>query len=403
MLGLTSVCVFLFSALALAVNSGYSLGALVLLLASSWLLWKRPRLQLQRRDYLLMGVMLAYFLIFTANMLYHGDPARELDMPLRVLLAVPVLLLLLAYPPRPEAWWGGVASGAIAGAGVAIWQMIALGEVRPYAATSNAIHYGNVSMLLGLLSISGLGWAREQRHAAAWYLLLIVGCLAGTFGSITSGSRGGWVAIPVFACIFVAHHARQRGKRYLQVALAVIVVLAGVAFAVPNSLVRQRTVAALTEVQKFESTGNVDTSIGQRIEMWRTAVAMSNEHILLGIGRKGYLAEKDALVAAGKMSNTVRDYTNAHNDYLDALVKRGAIGLLALLAFLLVPLCLFARAARHGAPATQHYGLAGVALCTCYLIFGLTTTSLTLNIGIIMLVFPMAILWSLLRKQERST
>ena len=59
MLGLTSVCVFLFSALALAVNSGYSLGALVLLLASSWLLWKRPRLHLQRRDYLLMGVMLA--------------------------------------------------------------------------------------------------------------------------------------------------------------------------------------------------------------------------------------------------------------------------------------------------------------------------------------------------------
>ena len=58
MLGLTSVCVFLFSALALAVTSGYSLGALVLLLASSWLLWKRPRLDLQRRDYLMLGTLL---------------------------------------------------------------------------------------------------------------------------------------------------------------------------------------------------------------------------------------------------------------------------------------------------------------------------------------------------------
>ncbi|NBV16328.1 MAG: O-antigen ligase family protein [Janthinobacterium sp.] len=403
MLRLTSVCVFLFSALALAVNSGYSLGAVLLLLSSTALLWQRPRLDLQRRDYLILGTLLFYFLIFTVNMLYHGDPTRELDMPLRALLAIPVMLLLLAYPPHPAAWWGGVACGAIAGAGVAIWQMIALGEMRPYAATSNAIHYGNASMLLGLLSVSGLGWAQEQRHATGWSLLLVLGCLAGIFGSIASGSRGGWIAIPVFTCIFVAHHARQRGKRYLQVALAVVVVLVGIAFAAPQSLVRERTLTALTEVRKFENTGNVDTSIGQRIEMWRTALSMSDEHVFLGIGRNGYLAQKEDLVAAGRMSTTVRDYTNAHNDYLDALVKRGSIGLLALLAFLLVPLYMFAGALRQGTLAMQHFSLAGVALCTCYLIFGLTTTSLTLNIGIIMLVFPMVILWALLRHQERTS
>src|SRR5450830_2011077 len=37
MLGLTSVCVFLFSALALAISSGYSFGAVGLLLASFYL------------------------------------------------------------------------------------------------------------------------------------------------------------------------------------------------------------------------------------------------------------------------------------------------------------------------------------------------------------------------------
>ncbi|MEG2964537.1 MAG: ligase, partial [Janthinobacterium sp.] len=142
MLGLTSVCVFLFSALALAVTSGYSLGALVLLLASTYLLWKR-------RDYLLLGTLLLYFCVFTANMLYHADPARELDMPLRTLLAMPVLLLLIAYPPRPAAWWSGLAIGAISGAALALWQLLALDMDRPQAATSNAIHYGNVSMLFG--------------------------------------------------------------------------------------------------------------------------------------------------------------------------------------------------------------------------------------------------------------
>lgn len=42
MLGLTTVCVFLFFALSLAVTSGYSSGALIMVLASMVLIWKRP-------------------------------------------------------------------------------------------------------------------------------------------------------------------------------------------------------------------------------------------------------------------------------------------------------------------------------------------------------------------------
>ena len=103
------------------------------------------------------------------------------------------------------------------------------------------------------------------------------------------------------------------------------------------------------------------------------------------------------------MDVSVKDYTNAHNDYHNALVKRGVIGLAALLALFLVPLTLFTKALRHGPASPQPFALAGVVLCTCYMIFGLTTSSLTLNIGIIMLLFPMVILWSMLRQQERTS
>ena len=403
MLGLTSVCVFLFSALALAVTSGYSLGALVLLLASSWLLWKRPRLDLQRRDYLMLGTLLLYFAIFTANMLYHGDPARELDMPLRALLAAPVLLLLIAYPPRPEAWWSGLAIGAIAGAALAFHQFHPNIPIRPQAATSNPIHYGNVSMLFGLLSLCGLEWARAQRQRLAWIVLLLCGCLAGIFGSILSGSRGGWIAMPVCLIILALQHARIHGKRYFIITLALLVGLIIAGYNMPHSPIQQRAAIAISELEKFEDTGNVDTSVGQRIEMWRTALDMSSQNILLGIGRTGYFSQKQILVDEGKMSKAVGEYTNAHNDYIDALVKRGVTGLLALLALFLVPLTLFARALRHDAAPAHPYALAGVMLCTCYMIFGLTTSSLTLNIGIIMLVFPMVILWSMLRQQERTS
>lgn len=402
MLGLTSVCVFLFSALALAVTSGYSLGALVLLLASIYLLWKRPRLNLQGRDYLLLGTLLLYFAMFTANMLYHADPARELDIPLRALLAIPVLLLLLAYPPRPAAWWGGVAIGAIAGAAVALWQLTVLHMERPQAATSNAIHFGNASMLLGMLALCGLGWAREQRHRTVWAALLLTGALAGILGSIVSGSRGGWLALPVCGCIFAVHYSRGRGKHYLAGLLTLFLAVAVIAYALPNSPVRERAAVAIDDLKKYEHNGDVSTSIGQRIEMWRTAIALSGENIWLGMGRTGYLAAKQQLAAEGGMNKIVLDYTNAHNDYIDAMVKRGTFGLLTLLALFFMPLTLFARALRHSPAAAKPYALGGSILCTCYLIFGLTTSSLTLNIGIIMLVFPMVMLWAMLRHQERT-
>ena len=102
------------------------------------------------------------------------------------------------------------------------------------------------------------------------------------------------------------------------------------------------------------------------------------------------------------MNKIVLDYTNAHNDYIDAMVKRGTFGLLTLLALFFMPLTLFARALRHSPAAAKPYALGGSILCTCYLIFGLTTSSLTLNIGIIMLVFPMVMLWAMLRHQERT-
>ena len=401
MLGLTSVCVFLFSALALAVTSGYSFGALTLLLASTCLLWKRPRLNLQRRDYLMLGTLLLYFAIFTANMLYHADPARELDMPLRALLAVPVLLLLLAYPPRAEAWWAGVAVGAIAGTILSIWQFMVLDMPRPLAATSNAIHYGNISILLGMLAMCGLDWASMQPRRWLWRAAMLLGCLAGIIGSIISGSRGGWIALPVCLIFFVIHHSRRHGKRYLVIGLLALAGLSTVAYVLPHSTVKERITLGISNIHTFENRGEVDTSIGQRIEMWRTAIDMSQQRPWTGLGRNGYMEQKSMLVDEGKANVAIRRHTNAHNDYLDTLVKRGIIGVMALLALFLVPLLLFARALRQSAPAAQPYALAGVVLCTCYMIFGLTTSSLTLNIGIIMLVFPMVILWAMLRQQER--
>ena len=140
----TSLAVFLFSAIALIIPSGFSVGASLLVLGSVVLLWQRTKPQLRRDDYLLMAAFAAYFFINTAVLLTQAALLREYDAPLRFLLALPALLLLLAYPPRAAAFWGGLAAGAvnaIAGGGTffSFPALLAVGLPPVVANASNSV------------------------------------------------------------------------------------------------------------------------------------------------------------------------------------------------------------------------------------------------------------------------
>lgn len=402
MIGFTSLAVFLFSALALVVGGGYSIGASLLFAGSAYLLWKRPTLSLTRADSALIGVLLLYFAAVSAITLFHADPGREYDAPLRFLLAVPALLLLLAYPAKPAALWSGLAVGACGGAAFAAWQFMEQGLPRAFASTTNPIQFGNASMLLGILCMSGIGWAQAQRQRFAWTVLMLLGSAAGVIGSLLSGSRGGWIAMPLCAFLLCVHCASVHGRRYLYAGMLALAALLTTAYTVPNSMVKTRMLDFLQEAHAFSNAGKVDTSLGQRLEMWSTAIVMAPERPLLGWGKQGYMERKRAMIAEGKFNADIGEYTNVHNEYLDALVKHGLVGLLAVLALFLLPLRLFARRLKHPRRAVHPYALAGVSLGICYMTFGLTTTFLTLNIGVMMLAFLTVILWSGLRAAERA-
>jgi O-antigen ligase len=397
----TSIAVFLFSAIALTISGGYSLGAVMLFIGSGVLLWKRPILILKNDDYLLIGVFLFYFLTYVASNIFHSDPGREYDAPLRFLLAIPVLLLLLAYPAKAVALWGGLAVGAI-GAGVFVsWQYLVLGVDRP-AGHTNAIHYGNVSMLLGILCLSGVTWAYFQQRKFFWIIFLLTGAIFGMLGSFLTGSRGGWIALPICAGIFMIHCFKIYGKRYLSLSILILVALSFIVYLIPKSPVMDRIELAKHQVKIYFNRSNEKTSISERFDMWQTAIVMVPERIWFGWGSQGYMDNKTYLIARGEAAPEIDPYTNAHNEYIDSLVKHGVIGLLALLLLYTVPFFIFFRYLTNPNPNVRAYALAGVFLILNYVLFGLTTTFLTLNIGVMMLSFLLVILWSCLRKSQKD-
>ena len=400
MVAYTSFAVFIFCALSLVINSGLSYGASLLFLGGAVLLWKRPALRLTREDRLLCWLFIGYFLLHALENWLQQAPLRDYDAPARFLFAAPVLLVLYAWPARAEALWGGVAVGAL---GAGIFAALHHTSVRQLTlgGITNPIQFGDISIVLGMIALAGIGWALQQRQRMMWTVLLLLGAGGGIAGAILSSSRGSWLALPVCLCIIAIHHALTHGRRALFAGIGATLVLLGGLYAQPNSDFRQRSDLAEKEVQAYLSDRTPDssgTSVGQRLEMWRAGLTMIPGHLLLGVGKQGYMARKQALIDAGQATPAIAQHTHLHNDYLDALVKRGIPGLLATLGVLLVPLWLFGRHL-HGASAARPYALAGVLLCASYMVFGLTQAFFTHNNGVIMFAFWTAILWTLLRHQ----
>ncbi|MGO0789574.1 O-antigen ligase family protein [Herbaspirillum seropedicae] len=396
----SSLAVFLLLAIALVIPSGFSLGALMLVLGAVVLLRRdRPRTRLERDDRLIMLALLSYFFVNAVLNLAHHAPGREYDAPLRFLIALPALYLLRTYPPRPGALWTGAAVGALGAGLLSLWQWLADGNARPGGST-NPIQYGNIAALLAILAACGLARAIRLQHALRWKLLYAAGVVAALMATLLSGSRGSWLALPV--CAVMAAWLMVRAgyaRRVLQLGAAALAVLVGLVL-LPQSSLSARMRLALAETDGYVQRADAQSSVGARLEMWRIGLQLAPEHLLAGWGKQGMVEAKHEMVMQGRASPSVDDHTHLHNEYLDALVKRGVPGLAALLVLYLLPLWLFQRRQRLVAGSEARLAAtAGVMLVLSYLAFGLTQAFLTHNNGVMLYAFLCSILWALCQEQ----
>lgn len=383
-----ATAIFLFAFLALIIPSGYSLGAVLLLIGGVYAYTQNRHQPIDTRTLVLLCTLALFSAEGIANILWHGLESRNYDKVIRFALAIPAFYLIKWAKPQLEWAWAGLACGSLGASATAFFEKFIVGIDRPNGFT-HPIQFGNLSMLMGMFCLAGLGWAAGLHHHKKRHLflaLLGLGALGGLMGSLLSGSRGGWIGLPlVLLVLFKAYHGFFTLRTKI-IAITLVFLGAISLFYTPQIPVKDRITAALSDVTQYKQ-GNSNTSVGARFEMWHGALLLIKEKPLLGWGKEAYQPAMTALADQNKINPIASHFGHAHNEILDQTAKHGLVGLILLLALYLAPIWYFNPYLKHPNLSIRAIAVAGTLLSVAYIDFGLSQAFLSHNSGVMMYPF----------------
>ncbi|MFD1557794.1 O-antigen ligase family protein [Paraburkholderia silviterrae] len=313
------------------------------------------------------GLVLA---IFVQQLVYGIWAPRQFDAYSRFALAIPIFLMLRQMPARHfRALGWGCAAGALVLGALALAHRPVGGWTdadRLNNDYTNAIPYGDTALLLAFLSVFTIGWDGKHRRLTAW--LKFAALVAGGFSSYSTGTRGGWLAIPVFVVMLgVQYGWFANFKRF---ALASSVVVLGAAALLSTPRIEQRVHDFVADVSML-SKGNPDTSTGIRLELWRASARLYAQHPIYGVGKGRLESSMSQLAKQGLMpSGAVNE--RAHSDFFSTLAESGSIGLLFLFVFYYGSTVYFWRRRRSTDAFIRTAAWSGMAVSASTIVFGLT-------------------------------
>lgn len=295
-------------------------------------------------DRRLIWIFIFYAAVILINRIIHGDQYGVM----RSLFYVAVFSLMI---PRKKILLSlGCIAILVGGIGLgllSLWQH-EHGIVRVEGFT-NAILFSQAALTLAVLS-----WCLfiKARHIYWVKIFYIVALAASLFSLYLSQSRGVWLALGVIISYIVIYKAIFKPYKYGAIALFFIISIGGIYHT--NTLVQSRVASAVSDINNMEG-GAYNSSWGLRVVAWESAWLGFLDSPLIGVGTDGFTAVKEQQISQGLVSPLVMDpaLAHAHSQYMQNLVIRGAVGILALMIFLFYPMKLIAEKAGWGSPYTM--------------------------------------------------
>ncbi len=243
-----------------------------------------------------------------------------------------------------------------------------LGEMR--------VNWGVGFLDSGYISVLLLGLALAQFHLdrgkSWWRIYAVIGIACLVVAVMKTGTRGAWPAmIFVFLIQFVLLDLSPKKKMLMGLAGILLFVVA--TFTVPS--VKQRIDLTVNDFYSYYEENNHATSMGYRLDFWRIAVKCFAENPIWGVSyqRRSEIMQQYVNTYPESTSIGNDGRSSSHNEILNALSKKGLLGMIAILLLYLVPMRYFIQRLRSSScPQVRHLSLAGTGMVITIIICGIT-------------------------------
>ena len=248
----------------------------------------------------------------------------EFQEPSRFVLLLPVFLLVRRIGFHEAAMRWGVVIGAI---GTGIWgyyQKIHLGIDRVWGGTSGLIAaFGDIGLILGMMSVALMRplWRKHN----SWWVVTIIALGAGAFASLASGTKGGWVSVPLLCWVLVELADKPTYTKRFGV-------LCGCFFAAIliwwlSPFIQARVSVIIPAIYQYFLHGEVnDFSAGIRLALWHACWLIFIDNPLFGTGPGTFYEQLQHYVSLGLASEHTLTTPGPHSQFFNSIYESGIFG-----------------------------------------------------------------------------
>lgn len=341
---------------------------------------------------------IGYFLVTLLAFLVHKGKASELDIPSRLLLMLPVFALLSVQNIK-QRWvllamlLGSVIAGIVGS--VQVFQL----DLKYAFPQHMRIQSGDVAMTLALFSFALMFYFKANQQIK-WAVVSLIAMLSALIGSVLTGARGAWLALPVIFIICVLY--RKQISKWIVLGLFAVGIIGGV---VGGEIIQKRYGEAEREIKLYFEKNVGHTSVGARFDMWKSAWRGIQEKPLFGWGQQGVKEMRQQHEQEKYIAKSVGRYAHAHNQYLHDATTKGILGFVSLVMLLAVPAFFFVRNLKQAATDSLSYlwSVLGITHVLAMMSYFISQAFLAHNSGVMFYGFVTVVLLALQKNAQNQS
>ena len=290
---------------------------------------------------LITALILPTIAIIISSTFRGSFHSPEFDSPIRFFLAIPIFIFVI----RTNFNSAKILQFTIpASLFITISQQFLFsqpmhwGSDRMATYFSDPLVFGYIALTFSLISLASINVFEKDNKLTL--IFKIAGFFIGLFLSIKSGSRTGWLAIPI-VLLFLLHKNTDRKNISYVFSIIGLACLSGIATYFASGTVNSRINLMAHEIINYHWIGIApDTSIGLRITFLRMAWDIFLQSPWIGFGdiRFEFLSIPPAIYSyASKTALDTAFQSGFHNEIVTSTIRSGIFGLFSSISIFAIP------------------------------------------------------------------